>query len=335
MGDLQALLVMGEPVYRELFGAAERERLSALASLGDPACSEAFDDAALARLAEVEVLITSWGCPPITPEILDAAPRLRAILHAAGSVRELLPPQVHERGITVTSAADANAIPVAEFTLAAIILAGKRAIPMAAINRDLPVTWGGVDTSALSNRGRTIGLVGFSRIGRRTLDLVRRVLEPARVLVADPYADAAEGAPAGGALVPLPALLAASESVSLHAPLVESTRGMIGAAELALLPNGATLINTARGGVLDHDALLRECAGGRLDAILDVTEPEPLPAGHGLLTLPNVLVTPHLAGSLGSETRRLAQHALDALEALSSDTPIPGVVTPEAMGLSA
>lgn len=335
MADLQALLVMGEPVYRELFGAAERERLSALASLGDPACSDRFDAAATARLAEVDVLITSWGCPPITPEILEAAPRVRAILHAAGSVRDLLPAQVHERGITVTSAADANAIPVAEFTLAAIILAGKRAIPMAALNQHRPVTWGGIDTGALSNLGRTIGLVGFSRIGKRTIELVRRVLEPGRVLVADPYADPAEVAAAGGELVPLPELLGASEILSLHAPLVEDTRGMIGAAELALLPDGATLINTARGGILDHDALLRECASGRLDAILDVTEPEPLPARHGLLTLPNVIVTPHLAGSLGSETRRLAHHALDALQALRDGTALRGVVTPEAMGLSA
>ncbi|GAB2607436.1 hydroxyacid dehydrogenase [Pseudactinotalea suaedae] len=335
MDDPQVLLVMDGRVHQQLFGRAELERLRALAVLGDPAWSDRFDDATMARLADVEVLITSWGCPPITTQVLDGAPRLRAVLHAAGSVRSLVPPEAYARGITVVSGADANAIPVAEFALAAIILAGKRAVPLAAANRERPVSWGAVSDGELSNLGRTIGLVGFSRIGRRTLELIHRVLQPAGVLVADPYAQAADVAAAGGELVSLPSLLRSSEILSLHAPLGEATRGMIGAAELALLPDGATLINTARGGLVDHDALLRECAAGRIDAILDVTEPEPLPRGHGLLALPNVMVTPHLAGSLGSETRRLAHHALDALADLVAGAPVRGAVSVETVGVSA
>src|SRR5690606_22742231 len=121
-----------------------------------------------------------------------------------------------------------------------------------------------------------------------------------------------------------------SEIVSLHAPLVESTRGMLGAAELALLPDGATFINTARGGLVDHDALFAECASGRIDAILDVTDPEPLPCGHGLLSLPDVSVTPHRAGSLGAETHRLAQQALGALEdVVAGAARVRGAVTAE------
>src|SRR5690606_32960603 len=116
---------------------------------------------------------------------------------------------------------------------------------------------------------------------------------------ADPFADAAKVAAAGAELVPLADLLPRVDVLTLHAPALAATRHMIGRAELAALRDGAVLINTARGSVLDHDALLAECRDGRIDAVLDVTEPEPLPADSPLLTLDNVAVTPHIAGSLG------------------------------------
>jgi phosphoglycerate dehydrogenase-like enzyme len=110
---------------------------------------------------------------------------------------------------------------------------------------------------------------------------------------------------------------------------------MIGARELALLPDGATLINTARGVLVDHDALLLECSSGRLDAILDVTEPEPLPATSPFFDLPNVVITPHLAGSLGAETRRMSDHAIDELANLVDGRPLSTPVTPDAFTVSA
>ena len=117
--------------------------------------------------------------------------------------------------------------------------------------------------------------------------------------MADPYADPAEVRAAGGSLVPLPELLPRCDVLTLHVPALPATRHLIGAAELALLRDGATVINTARGAVLDTAALESECATGRLDAILDVTDPEPLPASSLLYDLPNVMITPHIAGSLG------------------------------------
>ncbi|WP_246465080.1 hydroxyacid dehydrogenase [Ruania alkalisoli] len=327
--------VMAPATFRRQFGPAELQRLTDLAILSDPICTDSIAAMSATQLAETEVLLTSWGCPPITDSQLDAAPRLRSIIHAAGSVRGLVPASVHTRGIAVASAAEMNAVPVAEYTLAAIILAGKRALPLAAHGRLAPGTWEtSFDDDALSNYGRTIGIVGLSKIGRRVLDLLR-ILDHGPILVADPFADPAEVRRLGGELLPLPEVLARAEILSLHAPLLPATRNMIGAAELALLPDGATIINTARGALMDHDALLAECSAGRLDAILDVTDPEPLPAQHPLLDLPNVTVTPHLAGSLGTETRRLAQFALDGLEALIAGRPLPGAVTDETAAVSA
>jgi phosphoglycerate dehydrogenase-like enzyme len=327
---------MDAPTSALQLGPEQVRRLAGLVRLGDPVRLDELDSAAArARLARADVLLTSWGAPTLTAEHLRAAPRLRAVLHCAGSVRELLGVDVWRHGIVVSSAADANAVPVAEYTLAAVIMAGKKAPFLAARARQGPGGWGAtLARTDLSNRGRTIGVVGFSRIGRRVVELLR-ILDTAEVLVADPFADPAAVARAGGRLVPLDDLLRRSEILSLHAPALPATHHLLGARELALLPDGATLVNTARGSLVDHDALLRECASGRLDAILDVTDPEPLPAGAPLLDLPNVMVTPHVAGSLGTETRRMSDHALDELEAWLAGRPLATPVTRESFEASA
>jgi phosphoglycerate dehydrogenase-like enzyme len=161
-----------------------------------------------------------------------------------------------------------------------------------------------------------------------------RTLEVA-ILVADPYAEEAEVAAAGAELVGLPDLLRGSDVLTLHVPELPETYHLIGAGELALLPDGATVVNTARGSVLATAALERECAGGRLNAILDVTDPEPLPADSILYDLPNVMITPHIAGSLGAEARRMADSALDELERYLAGQPPHAAVTPEALEVGA
>ncbi|MEU8079951.1 hydroxyacid dehydrogenase [Catellatospora citrea] len=328
----QALLVMRPDTFRIQFGPQELQRLRTLADLGDPIWTDDLDDPhTRARLADTDVLLTSWGAPTLTPQRLAAAPKLRAVLHCAGSVRNLVSDEIWRRGILVTSAAEANATPVAEYTLAAIVFAGKKAHVLAAESRLRPADWDDVHhREDLSNYGRTIGIVGFSRIGRRVVERLR-TLDTAQVLVTDPYADPVAVAAAGGRLVELDELLTHADIVSLHLPELPQTRHAIGARELALLPDGATVINTARGAVLDTAALERECATGRLNAILDVTDPEPLPAGSLLAQLPNVMITPHIAGSLGSETRRLSAQALDELERLVHGRPPLDAVTSEAM----
>ncbi|TDC65834.1 hydroxyacid dehydrogenase [Micromonospora sp. KC207] len=332
----QALVVMDRDSFRAHFDEARLARLAGLVALADPICVDELDSpAARARMAAVEVLVTSWGAPTLTAERLAAAPALRAVFHAAGSVRSLVTGEVWRRGIRVTNAADANAIPVAEYTIAAIIFAGKKAPFIAADPEAAYQGWGHRDGYGdLSNYRRTVGVVGFSRIGRRVVDLLG-CLDSAQCLVADPHADPAEVALAGAALVDLHELLPRSEILSLHAPALPSTYHMIGAAELALLPDHATVINTARGSLVDSEALAAECRSGRLFAILDVTEPEPLPADAALRGAPNVMITPHIAGSLGSEILRLTDHTLDELSRWIAAEPLRAEVTPEALTLHA
>ncbi|WP_406514323.1 hydroxyacid dehydrogenase [Streptomyces sp. NBC_00161] len=265
------------------------------------------------RLAEAEVLFTGWGCPPLDAGALERMPRLRAVVHAAGSVKHHVTEACWERGLLVSSAAAANAVPVAEYTLAAILFANKRVLESAHAYR---AARGPIDLlrryPAVGNYHRTVGIVGASLIGRRVMELLRPF--DLRVLVHDPYADPGELAALGGESCTLDELLRRSDVVSLHAPALPQTRHLLDAARLALMPDGATLVNTARGSLVDTVALTEELVAGRLHAVLDHTEPELLPTGSPLYNLPNVLLTPHVAGSLGGELDRLAATAVEELE---------------------
>ena len=295
--------------------------------------TERADDGALApealqALADVHVLVTGWGCPPLDEAVVAAAPRLRAVVHAAGSVRHHITRSVWDRGIVVSSAADANAGPVADFTCAAIVLAGKQALAAAASYGAGPRPFGirqGCD-------GRTVGVIGASRIGKRVIDRLTSSSAGYRVLLTDPYVTPRAAAALGAELVEPDELCRRSSIVTLHAPQLPETRNLLDARRLALVPDGGTVVNTARGSLVDTEALTAECVSGRLNAFLDVTEPEPLPAGHPLLALRNVLVTPHIAGCQGSEVTRLGAYAVEEVLRLVAGKPPHGEVRSRDMG---
>ncbi|MGI5339331.1 hydroxyacid dehydrogenase [Streptomyces sp. CA-181903] len=278
-------------------------------------------------LAEADVVVTGWGTSLVLDEAtLATAPGLRALVHTGGSVRRIVTPAVWERGLTVSSAADTNAGPVAEFAYAQITLAAKKALGAAAGYRAGRWPTFGAREGA---DGRTVGVVGASRIGRRVLSRLRGSEAGYRVLLYDPYVSAEDAKRLGVELTDIHTLCATSSIVTLHAPELPETRRLLNAEHLALLPDGATVVNTARGALIDTDALVRECASGRLDAFLDVTDPEPLPAGHPLFSLPNVFLTPHIAGCQGDEVRRLGTFAVEEVGRLARGEPLVGVVRRE------
>ena len=214
--------------------------------------------------------------------------------------------------MVVSAAAGANARPVAEFTLAMILLAGKA---VRSVEQEFGRRRGPVDLSGdarIGNYRRRIGLIGASRVGRCVLELLRPY--EFEVVCADPYAYRPELLALGARPVELDELLATSDVVSVHAPALPETRHLLGPGELARIRTGATVINTARGSLIDPVALEAELVSGRLLAVLDVTEPEPLPTDSPLWGLPNVILTPHLAGSLGNELFRLGDHAVAEIE---------------------
>ncbi|WP_425246970.1 hydroxyacid dehydrogenase [Streptomyces sp. NEAU-NA10] len=270
-------------------------------------------------LGRAEVLVTGWGCPHLGAETLAAAPRLRAVLHADGSVRHLVGEPFWERGLTLSSAVQANALPVAEYTLAMILLAGKDAFGLrerfrAEHGHPAPTEYAGV-----GNLGRRVGLIGASRVGRRVLELLRPL--DLAVSLYDPYVEAGEAAELGAVPLDLDELLSTSDIVSVHAPDIPQTHRMLNRERLALIPDGGVLINTSRGALIDHTALTDELVSGRLSAILGVTDLEPLPSNSPLSRLPNVFLTPHIVGSLGNEPARLGGTVVTELERMATGLP--------------
>lgn len=304
MDPVHLPLLFPPPLMARLRQAAELDPTLVVRDFTDPA--------AAGILARTEVLITGWGCPRLDTDVLKAAPELRTVLHAAGSVRSLVGDALWKAGVTVSSAATGNALPVAEYTLAMILLTGKDTFGHRERFRSTHAYPTHRETAATGNVGRRVGVIGASRVGRRLLELLRPF--DFTVLLHDPYVTAAEAADLGAELLSLDNLLRRSDIVSLHAPDIPETYRMLDGERLGLIRDGGVLINTSRGALVDPAALTDELVSGRLHAVLDVTEPEPLPAGSPLYHLPNVFLTPHIAGSLGNELERLGRIVVEELE---------------------
>lgn len=325
-----ALVIAHHPSL-DVFDDDAVAQLAAVADVVDPApIGDWSDPRAGELLARAEVIVGHWGCPRIDVDVIDRAPQLGLIAYAAGTIKQTIAPAVFERDLRITSGAAANAEPVAEFTLATILYANKDVIwqrDVRRVPRDPALrTFRQLAPVAVGNYDKTIGIVGASLIGRRVIELLAPFPHLA-VALYDPFVGDDEAAALGVTPMDLDELCAVSDVLSIHAPELPSTRHMIAAPQLSLLRTGATVINTARGSLLDHDALLAEVATGRLNAVLDVTDPEPLPDDHPLWTLPNVFITPHLAGSLGTELRRMVDHVVDEIDRWRSGRPARNQIT--------
>lgn len=324
------LFAMAADKTRHVFDAAAIDRLEQSCTVLGRAPVEDFADPEAQRLlGEAEILVTGWGCPMITPEVLRAAPKLALIAHAAGTVKFTIDPAAYVAGIRVTHSAEANAVPVAEFTLASILFSAKHIFTLRDLYRADPSRQSSyaLGDSEVGNFRRTVGIVGASRIGRRVIELLRNF--EYSVLLYDPFVRPGDPDLAGVELVDLDALMARSDVVSIHAPSLPSTRGMIGARQLKLMQDGASFINTARGALIDEAALVAELQTGRIFGVIDVTDPEIPPLDSPLFTLPNVFLTPHVAGAIGTERLRLGLMAVEEIERFIAGKPMLYEVQPE------
>lgn len=315
------LFAMASELTADLFSPELHARLRGVVEVLDERPLRRFDGERAGRLLpEAEILLTSWGCPPIGAGVLDRAPKLRAIVHAAGTVKGHVAPECWRRGVAVSSAAAANAIPVAEYTVAAILLANKRAFRLQRRYAELRAfRWWPNEVPPIGNFGKVVGIVGASFVGRKVIELLRPFA--LSVQVHDPYLTDEAAAALGVRAVGLDELLRSSDVVSLHSPALPETHHQIDRRRLALMREGAVLINTARGWLVDGEALADELRSGRIDAVIDTTDPEVLPAESDLYTLPNVFLTPHIAGSMGAETQRMAGLAVEEIERLADGRP--------------
>lgn len=251
------------------------------------------------RLPGATALVTSWGTPSLTEAALERATDLRAVAHAAGTVKRLVPRTIFERDIAVFSAAVRIAETVGEYCLA-VTLASLRQLPT--LNARVH---GGQwkDTSSLGNSlaGKRIGIVGASSTGRAFI----RLLAPfgVDIVVYDPYLAADRAAELGVRQAELAEVMRC-DVVSVHVPAIPATEGMITRELLAEMRDGALFVNSARAGSVDQEALFAEIASGRIRVALDVYLKEPPTLPDVILQAPNALLTPHIAG--GSREGHLA-----------------------------
>ena len=309
-----AVFLAPAPTVDLVFGPDAVQTVAERCRLIAPYVDVSDADAVLASLADAEIVLSSWGMPVMTPEVLRAAPQLRMIIYGAGTVKGFVSSEVFRRSITVTSAAAANGRVVAEYVVALMTMCLKDAwrfvrdpdstIPYFAREKALPGADGFGST--------TVGIVSASAVGRAVIDLLASY--PCDVLLYDPYVSNEEAASMGVRLVELDDVFRLAHIVSLHAPDLPELRGLVDARRLSLLRDGAWFINTARGALVDEAALVRELAGGRIGACLDVTDPEPPAPSNPLLSMPNVVVTPHIAGAIGRDCRRLGALCMEELD---------------------
>jgi phosphoglycerate dehydrogenase-like enzyme len=302
-------------LFRSFFDPPRERRLSRSLAWTRVA-GKTVSPAVRAALRDAEAIVTTWDSPRFGEELLSLAPRLRLVAHCGGEVKGRFARPLFER-LTIANAPGPMAPYVAELAVTFLLMAVRgideyrRALrrPSSSIYAALHAHGAGWETL----RGRTVGLLGVGRIGQETA----RLLAPfgTRLIGHDPYVAPRAIRALGVSLVPLPRLLRASQLLVVAAGLTDETRGLLDRNALRLLPDGAVVVNVARGGIVDLPALTAEVRSGRLHCALDVTDPlEPLPPRHPLRRMRGAVLTPHVGAAAVDVRRAMADIVLDSLE---------------------
>lgn len=326
----KAAMLMGEYARQNVYTQNVEQKIERIANVVLDMTSDEPWQKDSAKLSEIELLFTSWDAPCLNARSLALLPSLRGVFHAAGSLRGIVTDAFWERNIPICSAAALNAIPVAEYVFAQIVLCLKQAHHLARLTREKRHYFSPSRLPAsIGSYGAVIGLISFGQIARQLL--VRLQTLDVKVLVYDPFLSEERARTLKIGRVDLPTLFSSSDVVSLHAPLLPETEGMITGDLLARLKPGAAFINTARGALVNESDLCSVLAR-RLDvqAVLDVTHPEPPAESSPLYSLPNVLLTPHIAGSIDRECARMGDAMAGEAARLLIGEPLQLQVSSEA-----
>jgi phosphoglycerate dehydrogenase-like enzyme len=294
-----------------LFREQDLKRLEKLGELiQNPDHDDATPQRAKELIAGADAVITSWGSPKLEGELLDLAPNLKIVTHAAGSVKPIVSDELFARGIRVTNCTKPLGIGVAETALGLTIASLKNMWFLSQETRRGGWNYG--QDAVREVYGLTVGVVGAGRAGSHYIKLMQNF--NVELLLADPTFTPQRAKELGVTLVELEELIKRSDVISIHAPSIPETNNMFNKDNIPLLKDGAILINTARGAIIDEEALIAELRTGRIFAALDVTEPEPPVLDHPFRSLPNVILLPHIAGAVNNGLGRLGEHVASELE---------------------
>lgn len=298
-----------------------------LADLGEVVLHDSDDlspEAVKTTIAGADIAITSWGNTALTEDILDAAPNLRLVMHAGGSVKPIVSDAIWERGIRVAASTKPLGIGVAETALGFAISASKNFYQS---NEDMH---NGGWKEHISNCKElfeiTVGVISGGFVGRHFIKLMRNF--GVEILLYDPFVTEEKAAAMGAKKAELKELLNQADIVSIHAPSIPATDNMFNAETLKWMKKDAVLINTARGSIIDEKALYDHMVAGNLKyACLDVYKPEPPAADNPLRTLKNVILTPHLAGLARNGQLRIGAHSVEEIHRFLNNEPLECEVT--------
>lgn len=331
---LRGVFIGNKPAeFHRVWTPELRDRLAGWVELPDDVWSSGELNAHASYLDDVEVAFATWGMPKLTSRDLDLMPGLRVLFYAGGATKRFADAFL-ERDIKIVSAWAANAVPVAEYALSQILFSLKLGwshvhrlkhdpSPENFTHLDMPGTY-----------GSTVGIVSLGMIGRKLCEL----LQPFHVqkIAYDPIVKDDVFASLGATPCSLKEIFTCSDVVSLHAPWLKETEGFITGEMIASMKPHATLINTARGAIIREGEMVEVLLDRPdLTAILDVTHPEPPTPGSPLYHLPNVILTPHIAGSAGREVQRMAELIIEEFLAWRAGKPLRYEVTADLLAVAA
>lgn len=315
----KGLYILDECHFDKIYGPDEHRDIESLVDIYAPLQTRESVKAEPSVLHDAEFIFSGWGMPETDKDFLDAAPNLKVVFYGSGTIKYFIRDVFWERGIRITSAYAANGVPVAEYTLSQILFCLKRG-------------WYYARTIKLGGRyiphepvpgayGSVVGIISLGMIGRYVCELLKSF--DVRVIAYDPFATRETAASLNVELCSLDDVFKRADVVSLHTPWLKETENMITGEHLMSMKQGAAFINTSRGAVVREgemiDALQRR---PDLQAVLDVTWPEPPVPGSPLYTLPNVILTPHIAGSMSNECGRMGRYMVEELRRYLAGEPM-------------
>ncbi len=319
-----AIYLMNPARFADVFGADEQIELARQLHIFGDVTNSVQHQIQNAYAKQIEVVLGSWGMPVMDAAFFETFPNIRIVLYAAGAVNRFMTEEVWSRDVIVCTANIANGLSVAEYTVAQLFMCLKRVHQYAAqvkaqrqFAQTIPVA---------GSFGSILGLVSLGAIGRMVVERLRA--SDLEIIAYDPFVSKDDADQLGVRMCSLDELFSISDVVSCHTPWLPETVGMLTGRHFSLMKPNASFINTARGAVVRELELITVLSQRPdLVAILDVTWPEP-PANDSLLyTLPNVILTPHIAGSMGAECRRMSRIMIEELNRYLSGQPLKHRVT--------
>ena len=324
----KGLYILNDAAYAIIYGEPERKEISDSVDLCAPQMTAEDVRRDLNTLKDVEVIFSGWGAPAFDDEFLDAAPNLKAVFYASGSVKRLADRgQLFDRGIKLVSSVEANAVPVAEFCLSQILFSLKLGWHFALkIREDKAWMAHGDRFQVPGCYGSTVGIISLGAISKKLLELLRP--HDVKILVSSNHLTDEEAKKLNVEIASIEEIFRRADVVSLHSP--RHHEGIITGNHFRSMKTRATFLNTARGACV-REAEMIDALRERTDiiALLDVTTPEPPESGSALFDLPNIVTFPHISGSMHNECRRMARYAIDEYYRFCKGEPLMHEVTKE------